>query len=902
MNDSDLSEARQQLETIFDTMQAGIILVGPDGNITFANRRMAAMFGCTLDELIGSGYAGHVHPDQRDSGDDTMRRLIAGEIDHVHHERHYIRSDGSDFWGHLSGRRHEDAQGRLISLVGVVADITGIKCAQQAIQESEERYRTIIDTMQDAYFRVDTEGKLVMLSPSGAEMLGYDSVEQMLGCNVRDTFYLDPEERDAFFYNLAIKGKISGYEQTFKCRDGSALPVAVSSRRIVAADGAFVGIEGVFHDMRPFRQAMDLLKASEDKFARAFSYAPVMMTISEVETGRCLEVNDRFCAVLGLSRQEVLGRTSIELGCLTPVERERMVAVFRRDGRISDMEIAMVARDGRRIFCLVSVELITLEGVNRLLSISLDITARKHDMEALDYANECFRQALNSPQHILYRLNVKQGGYDYLSPIFEKITGYEIGSFRKTTIEQLPEYFHPDDRRRVFEAIEVAVGARSGPTLNFDLEYRFRKADGSYCWFHDSNTACFNEQGELECFFGSVHDITERKRGEEERRHLERQLLHAQKLESLGVLAGGIAHDFNNILMAIIGNTDLAMIRVGKDSPAMENLFSIEQAAARAADLARQMLAYSGKGKFDITNIDLNDLLEEMLHMVRVSVSKKALLQFNLQQQLPPIEGDASQIHQVIMNLVINASEAIGENNGVITFATGCMECGQDDREDAGSDDAMAKGRYVYLEIADSGCGMDQDTLAKIFDPFFTTKFTGRGLGMAAVQGIVRGHKGTIKVFSEAGKGTTFKVLLPVSSRPLIVVAAEPCGDAWHGKGTVLLVDDEESVRKVGAEMLKELGFTALVAGDGREALQIFSATPGIDFVILDLTMPYMDGEQCFRELRLLDADVKVIMSSGYNEQQVTQKFADKGLNGFIKKPYQLATLQRVIQNCIGEV
>lgn len=762
----DLTETKQQLETIFDTMQAGIILVDRSGFITFANQRMAEMFGCTLDELIGSSYPDHIYPDQHNLGDEQMRRLIAGEIDLVHHERHFIRRDGGDFWGHLSGRRQVDDQGNLVSLVGVIADITEIKATQQAIQESEERYRTIIETMQDVYYRADPEGRLVMVSPSGAEMSGYDSVAQILGSNIRETFYYDPEERDAFLHNLKLKGKISGYELTLKHRDGSPLPVAASSHLIVAPDGTFLGVEGVYHDMRPFRTAMDRLKASEDKFAQAFSSAPVMMTISDIDTGHYLEVNDRFCEVLGFSREELIGRTSADLGCLSTAERQRLFTIFVRDGRLRNMEVTVVARDGMQVFCLVSAERITYEGMDRVLSISLD--------------------------------------------------------------------------------------------------------------------------------------ITEHRRGEEERRHLEKQLLHTQKLESLGVLAGGIAHDFNNILMAVSGNADLALKRINIESPVVENLQNIRQAAARAADLARQMLAYSGKGKFVVENIDLNSLLEEMLPMLRVSISKKAKMRFNLHYPLPSIEADATQIHQVIMNLVINASEAIGAQDGVIDIATGSMTCDPAALTDVWLNGDLVAGTYVYLEIADTGCGMDADTLTRIFDPFFTTKFTGRGLGMAAVMGIVRGHNGAITTHSEVDKGTTFRILFPLSDKPATAAGDPPPEGDWHGSGTVLLVDDEEAVRAVGTEMLKELGFTAITAADGNEAVKVYTATPDITLVILDLTMPHLDGEQCFRELRHLNPDVKVIMASGYNEQEITQKFAGKGLNGFLHKPYLLATLEEVIKSITG--
>lgn len=381
----------------------------------------------------------------------------------------------------------------------------------------------------------------------------------------------------------------------------------------------------------------------------------------------------------------------------------------------------------------------------------------------------------------------------------------------------------------------------------------------------------------------------------EERRAAEKQLLHVQKLESLGVLAGGIAHDFNNILMAIIGNADLALMRIHKESPAVDNLHKIEHAAAKAADLAKQMLAYSGKGRFFIESIDLNLLLEEMIQMLEVSISRKAALRLNLSSPLPPVEADAAQMRQIVMNLVINASEALDNQSGRIDISTGCRECDRDYLNDVWLDSGLPEGAYVFLEIRDSGCGMDRETMTKLFDPFFTTKFTGRGLGMAAVLGIVRSHKGGIKVSSEPGIGTTFTILLPASGKPA-QLCGEPAGNDWHGNGLVLLVDDEESVRSIGSDMLTELGHTVITAADGLEALDLFKQNPDISLVILDLTMPHMDGEHCFRELRQLKPDVKVIMSSGYSESEVIQRFKGWGLTNFIQKPYKLSVLKDAIR------
>jgi CheY-like chemotaxis protein len=341
-------------------------------------------------------------------------------------------------------------------------------------------------------------------------------------------------------------------------------------------------------------------------------------------------------------------------------------------------------------------------------------------------------------------------------------------------------------------------------------------------------------------------------------------------------------------------------MRLNPESPVLDNLQRIEKAAARASDLARQMLAYSGKGTFVIESIDLNRLVEEMGHMLEVSISKHAVLRYNLTRPLPGVAADATQLRQVVMNLVINASEAIGDQSGVIAISTGCVDSTETSLQNYWLTDPLPHGLYVFLEVADTGCGMDKETMARIFDPFFTTKFTGRGLGMAAVLGIVRSHKGAIRVYSEAGRGSTFKILLPAGDRPPELQEPPTGNDIWRGSGVALLVDDEETVRAIGGEMLRELGYEVITAVDGQDAVEKYVARGDIDVVILDLTMPHMDGEQCFRELRQREPRVKVIMTSGFSEHEVTQKFAGKGLVGFIQKPYTLAALREVMRRVVS--
>jgi PAS domain S-box-containing protein len=432
------------------------------------------------------------------------------------------------------------------------------------------------------------------------------------------------------------------------------------------------------------------------------------------------------------------------------------------------------------------------------------------------------------------------------------------------------------------------------------LERRYLRKDGSSFWGYLSGRRLNGKDQSHPMLVGTISDMTELKSAEEKRHRSEQQMLHVQKLESLGVLAGGIAHDFNNILLAIMGNASLALHRITPESPALQHLEQIEKAAQKAADLARQMLAYSGKGRFVLEALDLNRLVRDMGSMLEISISKKAELRFHLTQQLPAIVADPTQIRQIVMNLAINASEAIGERSGVISIATGCRNCDRSYLEETWLNDDLAEGPYVFIEVADNGCGMEAKTVERIFEPFFTTKFTGRGLGMAAILGIVRGHKGAIKVYTEPGKGSTFRVYFPASEKPAEASRAPGADKRWRGEGTVLLVDDEETVRTVGTEMLTELGFKVLQANDGKEALQLYqSKQEQIALVLMDLNMPRLNGEEAFHEMRRIDAQVRVILSSGFSEQEVTQKFLGQGLAGFVQKPYSLDTLRDALSRLL---
>ena len=433
---------------------------------------------------------------------------------------------------------------------------------------------------------------------------------------------------------------------------------------------------------------------------------------------------------------------------------------------------------------------------------------------------------------------------------------------------------------RSFLAVPIFTGAHWWGVLGFD-ECRHERE-----WTTVETDALHVVAGVLGAAF-------ERQRAERERAGLERKMVDSQKLESLGVLAGGIAHDFNNLLTSMLGNASLLRHDLPRESPLHPALEQIEKTAVRAADLCKQMLAYSGRGRFLLQRVDLARLVEDTTHLLEISISKKVVLRFNFAPGVPAVEADPTQLRQIVMNLVINASEAIGDRSGIIALSTGRMHADRAYLATTHLAPELPPGDYAFLEVSDNGCGMTPEVLARIFDPFYSTKFTGRGLGLAAVLGIVRGHQGALKVYSEPGKGTSFKLMLPAApdARPAEAESPAP-HTAWRGAGRVLVVDDEPSVRTVAARLLESLGYTVTVAEDGRAGVETFRRQPdAFVLVLMDLTMPHHDGVQAFGLMRRIRADVKVILMSGFNEQDAVASFTGKGLAGFLQKPFDLAAL-----------
>jgi PAS domain S-box-containing protein len=562
-----------------------------------------------------------------------------------------------------------------------------------------------------------------------------------------------------------------------------------------------------------------------------------------------------------------------------PEDREKADARIRRaaengEGRI----IFRILRDGEIRWIEAIGKRITNSGEQEhLVGLSIDITVRKRAEDEIRRYRDIFQFA---SQAICTGGGVDSATLDVMNPAYEKLHGYEAGEMLNLPVRSI---YPPELWNRATEAMRIA-----NETGHYAFETRHVRKDGSEFPVYLELTAVRDDTGKLMYRIVNCTDITERRRMEE-------KLRETAKLESVGVLAGGIAHDFNNILTGILGNASLLDEMLPEDSEFHEIVRTIMKSGERAADLTRQMLAYSGKGRFVVKPIDLSAKIRETAGLIMTSIPRTAELDFHLSATLPAIEADAVQMQQVIMNLIINGAEALNEHPGKVTVTTCERHIDEPMIKTLNAAFEIDPGRYVCLEVTDTGSGMDQATLAKIFDPFFTTKFTGRGLGLSAVLGIVRGHKGSLKVFSEPGRGTTFQIFLPAAQSKVTEAPVREEKSA-KGKGTVLVVDDEEVVRRTAQSVLERAGFRVLFANNGRECVETFGTIPDeIDLVLLDMSMPLMSGEEALGHMQKIRPDVRVILSSGFSEAEAIQHFSGKGLAGFLEKPYTSARLAESI-------
>ena len=534
-------------------------------------------------------------------------------------------------------------------------------------------------------------------------------------------------------------------------------------------------------------------------------------------------------------------------------------------------------------------------GERQVLSVIRDVSKTQRALEELRESEERYRILDQLKHDVILQQSDQDGRVIWANSALYDVLGYTKEDL--TDVETQFSNVHPDDleaARAAYDAIYPEVGT----IIRYPIT-RCRHKDGSWRWLDGIEMICENQKGERSMLSAS-RDVTKQIQAEEDRRTLAERTHESQRLESLGVMAGGIAHDFNNLLTPIVGETSLALADLEPESALRQPLIKIQKAAHRAAALTKQMLAYSGQGALLIEPINLSLLVEEMGELLQTNISGGAVLSYSLATDLPAIEADASQLSQIVMNLISNARESVDDGNGHIAIRTGVMAPSEVQREHIVGRSEVGSDPYVFLDVSDDGCGMAAETRLRIFDPFYSTKFTGRGLGLASVLGIVRGHRGLIVLESEVGRGTRFQVLLPAAkgSSAAQTVRTEH-HSPWRSDGAVLVMDDDEGVRELAKATLRRAGFRVLLASDGREGLELFRRhADEIRAVVLDRTMPNISGDRVFEEIRRTQPDAAVILMSGYAEDQAIAQIG-KHLNAFLQKPFEPSALLDIVHRVV---
>ena len=641
------------------------------------------------------------------------------------------------------------------------------------------------------------------------------------------------------------------------------------------------------------KQAEEALRESEELYRSLFQNHAAVKLIIDPNTGNIIDLNAAAASFYGWSREKLKQMNIQDINTLSPDEVKEQMEKVRAEKRIH-FEFRHRRADGSIRDVEVFSSKIKSKGKDFLHSIIHDITDRKRAEEALALSEARFRRLAENAQDLVYRYELTpRPGFTYINPAAAAVTGYTPEEFYADP-QLRYKVVHPADRN-LFEA--AIMGRLPSNQL---LSLRWVRKDGTLIWIELCRVPVYDKEGNLVAVEGIARDITERKRAEEEKAKLQGQLFQAQKLESVGMLTGGIAHDFNNLLTPIIGNAEMALSDMSREEPLYEIMEEIRNAGARAASLTRQLLAFSRKQILQPEVLDINGAVRETDKMLRRIIGEDIELKTILSPDLGRVEADVGQIEQVLMNLVVNARDAM-PTGGKLTIETKNVELDETYARDHVS---VIPGPYVMLAVSDTGAGMDKETRSHVFEPFFTTKDKGKGtgLGLSTVYGIVKQSRGNIWMYSEPGQGTTFKIYLPrVEETAEVMEEAEKKEASLQGSETILVVEDDEMVRNMTIKILQKYGYTVLCAGDGQEALEMCGEhKERIQLILTDVVMPGMSGKDLTQELQRIRPGIKVIFMSGYTDNSIVHHgILERGI-AFLQKPFTPEGLARKVREVMG--
>jgi PAS domain S-box-containing protein len=885
----ELQESQRLLKTIFDHLPYGLSAKDRESRFVMVNRALLRRFGAVPADFLGrtSLEVSVFSPQERELTDREDRQVLGTGTPLEIPPREVLYPDGKVLIRQFLKIPILDEEGRVTGMVSSSHDITQQVRAEQELLRSKALLQTVFDTIPLDIMVKDLDSRIVAMNRRMLEIFSLTEAEL---AGRQTPLPVRPEELNAIL-NIDRRVMASG-ESTDEIHhrtmpDGTSRHYRVIKSPLREESGRITGLVGIAEDITARIAADAALRESKALLQAVFDTIPQDLWVKDRQ-GRYVSANRGLLRTFGKSIEQIAGQQTA-----APATPEELNTILSTDlqvlnsGNSTEVVQSRKLPDGLvRQFRVIKTPLRDDAGrVTGLVGVAEDVTERARSEQQLRESRLLLQTVFDAlplwvfvkdRERRLIMVN-RQMAADYgghLSGVMSGGADDPADAATQAAVRELDE----------------AVLATGKPVEAADLPHTLR--GGPTRIMRSLRVPLTGPDGRVTGLVGVSEDITERKRAEQ-------ALLQTQKLESLGILAGGIAHDFNNLLTGILGNVELALLDLEPSSHARTPLTNVKNASLMAAGLTRQMLAYSGGGRFELRPIALNSLVEDMAQLLRVTVPRNVSVIYRFEPDLPQVEADASQLQQVIMNLITNAAEAMGDRPGEVVLTTGTTPVTRAELATYHLAGDVKEGRYVFLEAADTGCGMPPETLQRIFDPFFTTKFTGRGLGLAAVLGIVRSHKGAIRVTSQVDKGTVFRILLPAGGRA--AAAAPPAATVWSGSGTVLVVDDEPPVRQVAAAMLRELGMTVLEAGSGEAAVrQLRDHGAEVGWVLLDASMPGLSGAETLRALRQIVPRLVVVMMSGYGERELQERFRGQDVRGFLQKPFTFEDLSGKLNELLG--
>jgi two-component system, cell cycle sensor histidine kinase and response regulator CckA len=869
-----MAENIQEVFWVLDATTYGVIYVSP------AFEKICG-FPCQKLYDAPTSYRDVIHSEDREH---VLRRLeelpTTGKFDE---ELRIVRPDGSIRWVLNRGFVVRDNVGTVARLVGTVQDITDRRIAEQLLRESEDRYRDLVEHSEDLICTHDLDGKLLSVNQAHARILGYE-VDELIKQPVKEL--LAPESRDQFDEYLA-RIKRDGF-----AKGSLVVQTRTGERRIWRYSNTLrtIGVSqpivrGIAHDLTELKCAEKALRLSEEKFSKAFQVSPLFLSITTAGEGRFMEVNDSFVEKSGFRRDEIIGRTDLELGMWYEAsERERAVQQFLSQGRLRDFEMKYRKRSGEILDIRSSVEILEIDGALCALSAGEDITERKRTEEALKRSEADYRSLFESAPYGVFRAT-PDGEFLIVNPALVRMLGYQ--SQAALLAANLATDVFADAAEHEKAMTECCRKERFE-----NIELHWKRWDGAPLLVHTSGRLVRNDVGGVAYCEVVVEDITKR-------RALEQQVRQSQKLDAIAMLAAGISHDFNTLLTGMLGYGELLLMSSSLADGDRRKVEAIVDAAVQARAITQQLLAFGRSQPMKPTVVSLNEVVTDLADFLRRMAGRNIELLADLQLALGDVKMDSTQLAQVIVNLVANARDAM-PNGGKLIIKTSILEPAHLEAEVLG----IAPGSYAVLSILDTGCGIDEKTQTRIFEPFFTTKPEGKGtgLGLAAVHGIIEQSGGHIRVESQAGAGTTFKIYLPTTRDVVSETPRRSCSqNVAPGCETILVVDDHDLARTLTHDFLSGHGYNVLVAKNGREAVQIARKRRSpIHLLLTDIVMPKMSGPSVAKHLGQLHPEAKVLYMTAYAD--VMDAGDSAGPCEVLRKPFMHHELMSKVRQILGKV